>query len=462
MRFHSRPIDEHVEVPLADEGRLEEIIAHWTGREAPQRAAAPGGNACYVVSVQRCDDGYTSELEAAAQLEEICALVLTQGDRVAGRQGHRLIKPDPRTLIRRGVAARIGDEARACGADLLVVDAELSPSQTRNLEDATGLPVSDREAVILNVFERNATTRRARIQVELAHLEYLRPRIRGIGLNMDQQAGGIIGGRGPGETASELFARRLDGRLADLRRRLEQLKHSDAAQRKHRAGAARVVLVGYTNAGKTSLMNALTSAALSARNRLFETLDTTSRCLTRHGGVVLLSDTVGFIRKLPDRLLASFESTLAEVSEASLLLVVVDVSDPEAEQHLATTLSMLQRLGADGIPRRIIFNKLDRLPTAADPARLAALSAGHPYVALSSRDPAAVAALRETLLAEVRARHRVREVFVPYAQHAVSAAIYARCRVLKAIGTERGTQFQIEAEPHVVDDIARSLRSKRK
>jgi GTP-binding protein HflX len=462
MRFHSKPIDEHVEVPLADEGRLEEIIAHWTRRETPQRAAAEGGNACYVVSVQRCEDGHPSELEAAAQLEEICALVLAQGDRVTGRQSHRLIKPDARTLIRRGVAARIGDEARASGADLLVVDAELSPSQTRNLEDATGLPVSDREGVILNVFERNATTRRARIQVEMAHLEYLRPRIRGIGLNMDQQAGGIMGGRGPGETASELFARRLDARIVDLRRRLAQLKHSDAAQRKHRAGAARVVLVGYTNAGKTSLMNALTSAGLSARDRPFETLDTTSRCLTRHAGVVLLSDTVGFIRKLPDRLLASFESTLAEVSEASLLLVVVDVSDPEAEQHLCTTQTMLQRLGAERLPRRVVFNKLDRLATAPNSARLDALSAGHPYLALSSRDPNAVAALRETILREARAQHRVREVFVPYALQTVNAAIYARCRVLKAISSERGTQFLIEAEPHVVDEIARSLRSKRR
>jgi GTP-binding protein HflX len=462
MRFHSKPIDEHVEVPLADEGRLEKLIAHWTQREGPQRATAEGGNACYVLSVQRREDGAISEQQQAARLDELCGLVLTQGDRVICRRSHLLVKPDARTLIRSGVASRIGEEARACGADLLVIDAELTASQTRNLEDVTGLPVSDREAVILNVFERNATTRRARIQVEIAHLEYLRPRIRGIGLNMDQQAGGIMSKRGPGETASELFARQLDGRLADLRRRLAQLKRSDSAQRKHRDGSARVVLVGYTNAGKTSLMNALTSAGLSARDRPFETLDTTSRALTRHGGDVLLSDTVGFIRKLPERLLASFESTLAEVSEASLLLIVVDVSDPEAEQHLTTTQAMLQKLGTEHIARLVVFNKADRVTTALDPARLAALSAGHPYLALSSRDANAVAALRETVLTTVRAHHSMREVFVPYALHGVGAAIHARCRVLKAVASERGTQYLIEAEPHIVDEIARSLRSKRR
>jgi GTP-binding protein HflX len=461
MRFHSKPIAEDAEVPLADDGRLEEMIAHWTRREAPQRARAEDGNRCYVLSVQRREGERTREL-APGRLEEICGLVEAQGDRVAGSTIHALVRPDARTLIGRGVAERVGNDARACGADMLVVDAELSPSQTRNLEDAAALPVCDREAVILNVFARNATTRRARAQVEIAHLEYLRPRIRGIGLNMDQQAGGIMGGRGPGETASELLARRLDGRISELRSRLAQLKRSDAAQRKHRAGAARVVLVGYTNAGKTSLMNALTSAGLSARDRPFETLDTTSRCLTRHGGDVLLSDTVGFIRKLPERLLASFESTLAEVSEASLLLVVVDASSPEAQQHLATTQSMLQKLGAERGERLIVFNKLDRLGSADAVARCAALSGGERHVALSSRDPVAVAALRATILAAVRARHCVREVFVPYAMQAVSAEIYARCRVLKAVASERGTQFVIEAEQHVVDEIAAVTRSKRR
>src|SRR6185312_3400407 len=174
-----------------------------------------------------------------------------------------------------------------------------SPSQARNLEDAAGIPVADREAIILNVFLRHARTRRAKIQVEAAQLEYLRPRIRGVGLDMDQQTGGMARARGPGETASELLARKLDGRLLELHKALRRLDASGRTQRRMRAGCRRMALVGYTNAGKTSLMNALTGAGLSARDVPFETLDTTSRCLTRHGGDVIVSDTVGFIRRLP-------------------------------------------------------------------------------------------------------------------------------------------------------------------
>ena len=407
MKFHSKPIEEHAEVPLGDDGRWEHLVAHWKGRAGPPRPAAEAGNACYVLSVVRDGDAHLAE----AQLAEITGLVEAQGDRIVGREVHRLRKPDPRTLVRSGVAERIAAQARDAGADMLVVDAELSPSQTRNLEEAAGLPICDREAVILNVFERHATTPRARIQVEIAHLQYLRPRIRGIGLNMDQQAGGIMGSRGAGETASELFARRLDGRLAELRRRLERLKRSDAAQRKHRVGCARVVLVGYTNAGKTSLMNALTSAELSVRDRPFETLDTTARCLTRHGGDVLLSDTVGFIRRLPERLFASFETTLAELREASLLVVVVDLSDPERASHLRTTQRILERLGANKVRRLIAFNKLDQ----ATDEDVEALAGDHPYAAVSARDPATVARLEDAILAHVRADHVVREVFVPYA-----------------------------------------------
>jgi GTP-binding protein HflX len=340
---------------------------------------------------------------------------------------------------------------------MLVVDAELTPSQTRNLEASVGLPICDREAVILNVFERHASTRRARTQVEIAHLEYLRPRIRGIGLNMDQQMGGSNKARGPGETASELLARQLDGRLAELRRRLRQLKQADAANRKQRTGAVRVALVGYTNAGKTSLMNALTDAELSVRNRPFETLDTTSRSLTRHGGDVLLSDTVGFIRRLPERLFASFESTLAEVSEAQLLLVVLDASDPEIITQLGITEHVLQRLGAADTKRLIVFNKCDKLPEA-ELSQLAALAQEHPYALVSSQSHTDVAALREQVLTLARAARVQREVFVPYARNDVNRDIYARCRVVESEALESGLRVVLEAESHVVDGIVSSLQ----
>jgi len=456
MRFHSRPIEEHAEVPLGDAGRLDQMISHWSERRAAPHTAE-SGNACYVLSIHR----RAESAGAQAQLAEITALVAAQGDRVVGAESHLLSKPDARTFIRSGVAERISTRARECGADMLVLDAELSPSQTRNLEDATGLPICDREAVILNVFERHATTRRARTQVEIAHLEYLRPRIRGIGLNMDQQTGGMTKARGPGETASELLGRRMDERLAYLRRGLAGLKQSDSAQRKRRAGCARVVLVGYTNAGKTSLMNALTATKLSARDRPFETLDTTSRSLSRHAGDVLLSDTVGFIRRLPERLFASFESTLAEVAEASLLLVIVDLSDPEAADHLATTDAILAKLGAGHIDRLVVFNKLDRSIQPLSPQRLAELSGGRDPLALSSLDPEGVEQLRGRILARVRAHHGQREIFIPYALSELSARVYARCRILKATATARGTQLVIEGEAHVVDEIARAIRSAR-
>ncbi|MBK7585760.1 MAG: GTPase HflX [Myxococcales bacterium] len=442
MKFQSTPIEEHEEAPLADEGRLENLVTHWTEREASVRA---NGNRCYVVAVRL--RGQTTNLA------EILGLVEAQGDSIVGQEEHELVKPDPRTLIRSGTANRIGNSARECGANLLVFDAELSPSQARNLEDATGLPVCDREAVILNVFQRHARTTRARIQVELAHLQYLRPRIRGIGLNMDQQAGGMTAARGPGETASELLARRLDGRLAVLRRELERLQHADDGRRKHRARCHRVVLVGYTNAGKTSLMNALTSAELSVRDRPFETLDTTARCLTRHGGDVLLSDTVGFIRRLPERLLESFDSTLAEIREASLLLLVIDAADPEIHVHLQTTRQVLTRLGAEAVPRLLVFNKADLLNRPLDGRTLEQWSDGHPYLALSSHDRDAVSGLRESVLKIARQTRASRSVFVPYEATAATKLIYARCRVTETTPEEAGMRFGIEAEVSTLAEL---------
>ena len=307
LKFNSKPVSEHSEVPLADDGALETLAQTWRARGAPVEVSDGEGSACYVVSVGADRD----PIARAAQLAEILALVRHQGGRVVGQELCDIAEPNPRTLLGKGTARAIAERARQHGATMLVLDAELTPSQTRNLEDEAGIAICDREAIILNVFLRHARTRRAKIQVEIAQLEYLRPRIRGVGLDMDQQTGGNKNARGPGETASELMARKLDGRLKELRNSLESCETSSLTQRKQRSDCQRIALVGYTNAGKTSLMNALTGAGLVARDRPFETLDTTSRCLTRHGGGVVVSDTVGFIRRLPERLLASFASTLA-------------------------------------------------------------------------------------------------------------------------------------------------------
>ncbi|APR77947.1 GTP-binding protein HflX [Minicystis rosea] len=381
------------------------------------------------------------------------AIGAARGDRPPGREPRRSrrrsgdLSPEraqPANAPRQGTAEEIAARARAQGATMLVLDAELSPSQMRNLEDAAGIAIADREAVILNVFLRHARTRRARIQIEVAQLEYLRPRIRGVGLDMDQQTGGMARARGPGETASELMARKLDGRLEELRKALRRLDASGRTQRKQRGACKRMVLVGYTNAGKTSLMNALTGADLSARDMPFETLDTTSRSLTRHGGDVLISDTVGFIRRLPERLLASFESTLAEIVEASLLVLVVDASDHERELHLRTARELIEKIGAKDVPRFYVFNKLDRLPSRPEAEELERWSEGHPWAVLSSHDAVAVADLAEALLRAVRREEEELSIFVPYAASEVLAIVYRACRVLESVASEDGLSLRIQ------------------
>lgn len=456
VKLSSRAISEHAEVPLADDGRWETIVGHWQARGRSQGAEGTEGNTSYVVSVGPLRD----PLVRSAQLAEIVSLVRSQGDRIAGEEVYHLTEPNPRTLLGKGAAEEVAARARAHGATMLVLDAELSPSQTRNLEDAAGIAVADREAIILNVFLRHARTRRARIQIEVAQLEYLRPRIRGVGLDMDQQTGGMARARGPGETASELMARKIDGRLEELHKALRRLEASGRTQRQQRGTCKRMVLVGYTNAGKTSLMNALTGAGLSARDMPFETLDTTSRCLTRHGGDVLISDTVGFIRRLPDRLLASFESTLAEVVEASLLVVVVDASDHERELHLRTTRELVEKIGAKDVPRFYVFNKLDRLASRPEAEDLARWSEGHPWAALSSRDARAVAELEEALLRAVRREETELSTFVPYAASDVLGLVYGKCRVIDSVAAHDGLSLRVQGPAPVISRIRAALEEK--
>lgn len=455
LKFNSKPVFEHSEVPLADDGALEKLIERFSERDAAK--IEPEDSACYVVSVGSDRD----PVARAAQLAEIVALVEHQGGRLVGQEIHHLTRPHARTLLGPGTARAIAERARDHGATMLVLDAELTPSQARNLEDALGMALCDREAVILNVFLRHARTRQARIQVEIAQLEYLRPRIRGLGLDMDQQTGGNKYARGPGETASELMARKLDGRLKQLKIALSSCETNSQVQRRRRSSCQRIALVGYTNAGKTSLMNAMTQAELSARDMPFETLDTTSRCLTRHGGEIVLSDTVGFIRRLPERLLASFHSTLSEISEASLLMIVVDVSDPERELQLETTLRLIEQIGAQHVPRFYVFNKLDRLPQPPQPGELATLCEGHPWLMLSAHDAAAVADLEQRVIAMVRSREEQTTLFVPYRLAKQLSLIYANCRVLGTEAGDTGLKLQVQASPAVMARLQNGLRGAR-
>ncbi len=453
MKFYSKPVPEHKEVPLADNGRLEEIIDHWTKRESAATSAVSSVNRCYVVSVGRERDSNIRK----AQLSEILNLVEAQGDIIVGSEIYHLTRPHPQTLIGKGTSRAIAERASALGATMIVLDAELSPSQMRNLEDAAGMSICDREGVILNVFLKHAKTRKARVCVEIAQLEYLRPRIRGIGINMDQQAGGIGGSRGPGETASELLARKLDGRLADLKKSLRKIEQGGVVERKGRDTCKRIVLVGYTNAGKTSLMNALTDEVLSAKQMPFETLDTTSRALSRHGGDVTISDTVGFIRRLPEGLMASFESTLAEISDASLIVIVVDASDYEWQEHIAITAQMLDKLGAENTPRFYVFNKADRLTSVSDQVFNDECKP-HPCELLSSKDEIATSKLKDRLLEYARSEHSTTTLFVPYNATEVLSLIYSKSRVLSTESTITGLKLRVSAEQSEIEKIKHKLK----
>lgn len=453
LESNSKPTLDPSQTLLADSGDLEPSFHDWPHPTQAGGAAFEGPTTCYVASVGPERD----PLVRAAQLTEIVSLVRHQGGQVVGQEICQLAVPNPRTYLGPGTAHALAARARRAGATMLVLDAELSASQTRNLENAAGIAICDREAIILNVFLRHARTRRAKIQVEIAQLEYLRPRIRGLGLDMDQQTGGNKSARGPGETASELLARKLDSRLLELQKQLSRQESSAKTQRQQRSECLRIVLVGYTNAGKTSLMNAITASDLSARDMPFETLDTTSRCLTRHGGDVVISDTVGFIRRLPERLLASFESTLAEIGEASLLVIVVDASDHERELHLETTLKTLERMGAHSIPRFYVFNKLDRLGAFPNSDELARWSGGQPWMVLSTTDGDAVAKLTDALLRAARRDDEELTACVSYSAAPLLKLIYGKCRVMASEATEHGLQLKIVGPGAVIARIKQTL-----
>ncbi len=312
-------------------------------------------------------------------LAELASLVRTAGAEVVGTLVQRLRNPDPATYLGKGRAHELAQLRLDPGYDLLIVDDELAPAQQRNLEDLTDARVIDRTALILDIFAQHAHTREGQLQVELAQLEYRLPRLAGFGRALSRVGGGsrgsggggvggAIGVRGPGETKLELDRRRIRARIAELRRELETVRRQRGLQRRQRSARALpvVAIVGYTNAGKSTLFNTLTAAGVIAENKLFATLDPTTRHITlpTHQEV-LLTDTVGFIQKLPTDLVAAFRATLEEVTEADILLEVVDVTHENAIEQSQTVNDVLAELGAADKPRVTALNKIDLLP---DPA----------------------------------------------------------------------------------------------
>ncbi|MET0340469.1 MAG: GTPase HflX [Polyangiales bacterium] len=341
-------------------------------------------------------------------------------------------------------------------ATVVLVDHDLTPSQMRNLERATDAEVLDRSMVILSIFQRHARTREARMQVEIARLAYLAPRLREASAGQDRQRGGI-GGKGAGESALELDRRRIRDRIAELRREIEEVtKESDTRRsRRFESEVNTVALVGYTNAGKSSLMRALTGDEVYVADQLFATLDTTVRVLkpaTRPA--ILVSDTVGFIKKLPHDLVASFRSTLQEAQEASLLLHVVDASDPAFRDQYAVTQQVLAEIGAGERPSKLVLNKADRL----DEAQAHALRAEFPEaLLLSARVRDDVLGLHAELVRFFEQGMEETTFRVPYDAQRQVALLHERTRVLEEQYDEAGAKVRVRARPEVLRALARDI-----
>lgn len=337
--------------------------------------------------------------------------------------------------------ASLGDERRP-RAQVVVVDHDLTPSMQRNLERATGAQVLDRSQVIVEIFHRHAKSREAKLQVEIARLNYIAPRLRETGGGADRQRGGI-GGKGAGESAVELDRRKVRDRIAELRRELAQIDAQQATRRAARRDQRRVALVGYTNAGKSSLMRALTSSEVYVADKLFATLDTTVRALRPEVNPrILVSDTVGFIKKLPHDLVASFRSTLSEALEASLLLYLVDASDPSFREQLDVTREVLREIGATEVPSLLVLNKSDRLSDA----ERAELRGEYPDALLvSAHEPAGVRTVREALIGFFDGDVQEESVFIPYAQHGRVSAVYDAAEVVAEFHDGEGTHLRVRA-----------------
>lgn len=334
---------------------------------------------------------------------------------------------------------------------VVVVDHELSPSQLRNLERATGAQVLDRAGVIVDIFHRHAKSHEARMQVEIARLNYLAPRLRESSGGRERQQG-----RGSGDSAVELDRRKIRDRLAELREGLAAIQKDQDQRRYARRDQLRVALVGYTNAGKSSLMRALTGSAVLVADQLFATLDTTVRAMhpeTRPR--ILVSDTVGFIQKLPHDLVASFRSTLDEALEASLLLYVVDASDPTWAAQLDVTRTVLREIGADVVPGRLLFNKVDRLDAAAQEA----LRAEHPEAILvSAHRPDDVAMLRKDIIAFFEASMVEADLVIPYTRQARIGEVYEHTTVVSQAYDELGSRLRVRGLPGAIARLTRSLQ----
>ena len=390
---------------------------------------------------------------AENSLRELSRLAETAGSEVLDALIQRRGRIDAATYIGSGKARELADIVAAAGADTVICDGELTPSQLRRLEGVVHVKVIDRTALILDIFAQHARSREGKAQVELAQLQYMLPRLRGWGESLSRQAGGRVAGgggigtRGPGETKLETDRRRLRARIGRLKKDIAGMSTGRKVQRgrRTRRDVPSVVIAGYTNAGKSSLLNALTGAGVLVEDALFATLDpAVRRALTPSGRAFTLTDTVGFVRHLPHQLVEAFRSTLEETAEADLIVHVVDGSDPEPEAQIAAVRGVLAEIGAADVPELVVVNKID----AADPVVLQALRAREPgSISVSAKTGAGLAALRDVIEAALPRLETQVRVVVPYGRGDLVARAHADGEVLHAEHMADGTLLDARVPP---------------
>ena len=398
-------------------------------------------------------------VEAENSLVELARLAETAGSQVLEGLIQRRDRPDPATYIGSGKAKELRDIVVLHGADTVICDGELTPGQLRQLEAVTKVKVVDRTALILDIFAQHARSKEGKAQVELAQMQYLLPRLRGWGESLSRQVGGRaagglgIGGRGPGETKIEIDRRRINARMAKLRRELAAMKTARDVKRARRTAneIPSVVLAGYTNAGKSSLLNRLTDAGVLVENALFATLDpTVRRCETADGRPYTLTDTVGFVRHLPTQLIEAFRSTLEEVGQSDLILHVVDAADADPEAQIRAVREVLTDIDAGGVPEQLVFNKVDAA-TRETLLRLRRLAPDALFV--SAHTGEGIDELRAVVEGRLPRPDIEMTVLVPYTRGDLVTRVHDEAEVLDTEHTAAGTLLRARVGPALADQL---------
>lgn len=386
-------------------------------------------------------------------LEELAQLTDTAGAVVVGQLTAKLFKPHPATFIGKGKCEELALMAKTLEADVIIFDDELSPAQVRNLYNICQIRIIDRTQLILDIFARRAKTKESQLQVELAQLKYLLPRLTRQWLHLSRQDGGI-GSRGPGETQLEVDRRRVKTRIMRLSNELKEVVTERDVQRKKRAKAdlPMVSILGYTNAGKTTLFNRITSSSNLAEDRLFATLDATVRKIEVEGSMpILISDTVGFIRKLPHHLVESFKSTLEEITHSDLLIHVIDVTDPLAEEKFKVVLEIVRELGAEKVSIITAVNKIDALDGPESIHHWSALK--EKMVPISAKLGQGVERLLSEIVKILKERYQKLQVFIPHSETKWISVLYREGHVLSQRSDEKGTYLEVELPSHLISKI---------